>query len=299
MIDKTTGSGNDYMRLSGEGKTPLLFTKAGKLIGIIAVADAIREDSAEAIAEMKKIGMRVVMLTGDNSRTAEAIGRAAGVDEVISDVLPDGKEAVIKQISENERVIMVGDGINDAPALTRADVGMAIGGGTDIAIESASVVLMRDSLSDVARAVKLGRSVLNNIYQNLGWAFIYNLVGIPLAAGLFGLELDPMFGAAAMSLSSFSVVMNALRLNTFANKYNKTKKKEVNAAMKITMKINGMMCPHCEARVKKLLEEMNEVTEADVSHKSGTALITLNSDVSDEALKGIIEAAGYTVKGIQ
>ncbi|MBP3402095.1 MAG: heavy metal translocating P-type ATPase [Clostridia bacterium] len=287
-----------YERLSGEGKTPLLFTKAGKLIGIIAVADAIREDSAEAIAEMKKIGMRVVMLTGDNSRTAEAIGRAAGVDEVISDVLPDGKEAVIKQISENERVIMVGDGINDAPALTRADVGMAIGGGTDIAIESASVVLMRDSLSDVARAVKLGRSVLNNIYQNLGWAFIYNLVGIPLAAGLFGLELDPMFGAAAMSLSSFSVVMNALRLNTFANKYNKTKKKEVNAVMKITMKINGMMCPHCEARVRDVLSALECVELAEVSHKDGTAIITPKGECDKALLKSTVEAAGYEVVSV-
>ncbi len=301
-VTDISGIAADYERLTGEGKTPLLFTKGGNLLGIIAVADAIREDSAEAVSEMKKMGMRVVMLTGDNARTAEAIGRSAGVDEVISDVLPDGKEAVIKSLSERERVIMVGDGINDAPALTRADVGMAIGGGTDIAIESASVVLMRDSLSDVARAVRLGRSVLNNIYQNLGWAFVYNLVGIPLAAGLFGLELDPMFGAAAMSLSSFSVVMNALRLNTFGRKYNKTKKnhkKEVKKAMKITMKINGMMCPHCEARVRDLLSALECVELAEVSHKDGTAIITPKGECDKALLTSTVEAAGYAVLSVE
>ena len=293
---------SDYERLSAEGKTPLFFTKSGVLIGIIAVADAIREDSAEAISEMKKIGMRVVMLTGDNARTAEAIGSAAGVDEVISDVLPDGKEAVVKRISQTERVIMVGDGINDAPALTRADVGMAIGGGTDIAIESASVVLMRDSLSDVAIAIRLGRSVLSNIYQNLGWAFFYNLIGIPLAAGLFGLELDPMFGAAAMSLSSFSVVMNALRLNTFTQRYNKTKKKykkEAKKTMKITMKIEGMMCPHCEGRVRDVLSALECVELAEVSHKDGTAIITPKGECDKELLISTVTAAGYKVVSVE
>ena len=215
---------SDYERLSGEGKTPLFFIRGERALGLIAVADTIRDESAEAISDMKAMGLSVVMLTGDNARTANAIGMAAGVDEVISDLLPEGKEAAIRGLCEKDRVIMVGDGINDAPALTRADVGMAIGGGTDIAIESASVVLMRDSLSDVVDAIRLGRSVLRNIHQNLFWAFCYNMVGIPLAAGLLGLELDPMFGAAAMSLSSFCVVTNALRLNTFRSKYNKTKK---------------------------------------------------------------------------
>ena len=215
---------SDYERLSGEGKTPLFFIRGERALGLIAVADTIRDESAEAISDMKAMGLSVVMLTGDNARTANAIGKAAGVDEVISDLLPEGKEAAIRGLCEKDRVIMVGDGINDAPALTRADVGMAIGGGTDIAIESASVVLMRDSLSDVVDAIRLGRSVLRNIHQNLFWAFCYNMVGIPLAAGLLGLELDPMFGAAAMSLSSFCVVTNALRLNTFRSKYNKTKK---------------------------------------------------------------------------
>ena len=301
-ITSTSSIISDYERLSGEGKTPVLFTKDGELIGIIAVADSIREDSADAISEMKKMGMRVVMLTGDNSRTAGAIGTLAGVDEVISDVLPDGKAAVIKQLSASGRVIMVGDGINDAPALTSADVGMAIGGGTDIAIESASVVLMRDSLSDVMRAVRLGRSVLNKIYQNLGWAFIYNLVGIPLAAGILGLELNPMFGAAAMSLSSFSVVMNALRLNYFGKKYDKTKKKykkKVKKEMKITMKINGMMCPHCEARVRDLLSALDCVELADVSHKDGTAVITPCGECDKSLLRSTVEAAGYEVISVE
>ncbi len=286
---------SDYERLTAEGKTPLFFAENGKALGLIAVADAIRADSAEAIKAMKARGLRVVMLTGDNSRTAEAIGKAAGVDEVISDLLPDGKEKAIRGLSSRGRVIMVGDGINDAPALTRADVGMAIGGGTDIAIESANVVLMRDSLSDALAAVRLGRSVLNNIYQNLFWAFLYNLVGIPLAAGLFGLELDPMFGAAAMSLSSFSVVMNALRLNGF--KYNKTKKKHKERVknMKITMKIEGMMCPHCEGRVRDALNALDCVDLAEVSHKEGTAIVTGKAGCTPEILTATVEGAGYKV----
>ena len=290
---------SDYGRLCDEGKTPLFFVEDGKPLGLVAVADTIRSDSAEAIAKMKKMGLRVVMLTGDNSRTAKAIGALAGVDEVISDLLPEGKEAAIKELSESGRVIMVGDGINDAPALTRADVGMAIGGGTDIAIESANVVLMRDSLSDALAAIRLGRSVLNNIYQNLFWAFCYNLVGIPLAAGLFGLELDPMFGAAAMSLSSFSVVMNALRLNTF--KYNKTKKnqdkKEKN--MKFTMNIEGMMCPHCEGRVRDVLNALDCVEIAEVSHKDGTAVVTAKAGCTKEILTATVEGAGYKVLSVE
>ena len=290
-----SGFDRDYERLTAEGKTPLFFAQDGKPLGLIAVADAIRADSAEAIRQMKAHGLRVVMLTGDNNRTAQAIGKAAGVDEVISDLLPDGKEKAIRELSSRGRVIMVGDGINDAPALTRADVGMAIGGGTDIAIESANVVLMRDSLSDALAAVRLGRSVLNNIYQNLFWAFLYNLVGIPLAAGLLGLELDPMFGAAAMSLSSFSVVMNALRLNGF--KYNKTKKKHKERVknMKITMKIEGMMCPHCEGRVRDALNALDCVEAAEVSHKDGTAVVTGKDGCTAEILTATVEGAGYKV----
>jgi len=292
---------SDYERLAGEGKTPLLFTRDGTLIGIIAVADAIRKDSAEAIADMKKMGMRVVMLTGDNKRTAEAIGALAGVDEVMAELMPDGKALTVKEISAAGGVIMVGDGINDAPALTSADVGMAIGGGTDIAIESASVVLMRDSLSDVARAVRLGRAVLTNIRQNLGWAFIYNMIGIPLAAGLFGLELAPMFGAAAMCLSSFSVVMNALRLNGFAKKYNKTKEKtkKEDKNVKITMKIEGMMCPHCEARVRDALSALSCVELAEVSHKDGSAIVTPLGECDKQLLISTVEAAGYKVISVE
>ena len=254
---------------------------------------------------MKALGLKVIMMTGDNNRTAEAIGRAAGVDSVLSDLLPDGKEKAVRELCENNKVIMVGDGINDAPALTRADVGMAIGGGTDIAIESANVVLMRDSLSDVVDAIRLGRSVLRNIYENLFWAFCYNLVGIPLAAGLFGLELDPMFGAAAMSLSSFCVVMNALRLNAFKSKYNKTnkkhnnKKKKEEKTMKITMKINGMMCPHCEARVRDLLSALDCVELAEVSHKDGTAIITPKGECSKELLTKTVTDAGYQVVSVE
>ena len=291
----------DYERLSAEGKTPIFFVKDKKPIGLIALADTVREDSAEAIAEMKKLGLRVVMLTGDNSRTAKAIGLAAGVDEVISDLLPDGKEQTIRALSEQGRVIMVGDGINDAPALTRADVGMAIGGGTDIAIESADVVLVRDSLTDVLNAVRLGRSVLRNIHQNLFWAFCYNVVGIPLAIGLFGLELDPMFGAAAMSLSSFCVVTNALRLNGFKPKCKKTNiieekpMKIEEKTMKITMKIQGMMCPHCEGRVRDVLSALDCVELAEVSHERDEAIITPKGECPHELLISTVEGAGYKV----
>ena len=302
----------DYERLSAEGKTPIFFIKDKKPLGLIALADTVREDSAEAIADMKKLGLRVVMLTGDNSRTAKAIGRLAGVDEVISDLLPDGKEQTIRALADEGRVIMVGDGINDAPALTRADVGMAIGGGTDIAIESADVVLVRDSLSDVLDAVRLGRKVLRNIHQNLFWAFCYNLIGIPLAAGLFGLELNPMFGAAAMSLSSFCVVTNALRLNTFKSKYKKTNKIEENSAkteikpkeievnpMKITMKIQGMMCPHCEGRVRDVLSALDCVELAEVSHERDEAIITPKGDCPRELLIKTVEDAGYKVISVE
>lgn len=300
-ITDTDSARADCDRLAGEGKTPLLFAEGDRLLGIIAVADAIRPDSAEAISDMKKMGMRVVMLTGDNRRTAEAIGAAAGVDEVIPELLPDGKAQTVKELSKTGGVIMVGDGINDAPALTAADVGMAIGGGTDIAIESASVVLMRDSLSDVTRAVRLGRAVLTNIKQNLAWAFVYNLVGIPLAAGLFGLELAPMFGAAAMSLSSFSVVTNALRLNGFARKYNKTKQtnEKEDKNMKITMKIEGMMCPHCEARVRDVLSALPSVALAEVSHKDGTAIVTPSGECDKALLVSTVEAAGYKVISVE
>ncbi len=302
----------DYAALSAEGKTPIFFVKDKKPLGLIAIADTIRDDSARAIADMKQLGLRVVMLTGDNSRTAEAIGRAAGVDEVISDLLPEGKEQTVRALAEEGRVIMVGDGINDAPALTRADVGMAIGGGTDIAIESADVVLVRDSLTDVLDAVRLGRKVLRNIHQNLFWAFCYNLVGIPLAAGLFGLELNPMFGAAAMSLSSFCVVSNALRLNAFKSKYNKTnnntqksmiieeKAKEIEVKpMKITMKIQGMMCPHCEGRVRDVLSALDCVELAEVSHERDEAIITPKGDCPHDLLIKTVEDAGYKVISVE
>ena len=295
----------DYARLSGEGKTPVFFVKDKKPLGLIALADTVREDSARAIADMKSMGLRVVMLTGDNSSTASAIGKAAGVDEVISELLPDGKDDAIRRLCKEGRVIMVGDGINDAPALTRADVGMAIGGGTDIAIDSADVVLIRDSLSDVVDAVRLGRSVLRNIYQNLFWAFCYNLIGIPLAAGMFGLALDPMFGAAAMSLSSVTVVSNALRLNGFKPKHNKTKKKTEKSiekeekTMKITMKIQGMMCPHCEGRVREVLSALPCVALAAVSHERDEAIITPNGDCPHELLVSTVEGAGYKVISIQ
>ena len=298
---------DDYARLSGEGKTPIFFIKDKKPLGLMALADTVREDSARAIADMKAMGLRVVMLTGDNSRTASAIAKAAGVDEVISELLPDGKEAAIRSLSESGRVVMVGDGINDAPALTRADIGMAIGGGTDIAIDSADVVLMRDSLSDVVDAIRLGRSVLRNIHQNLFWAFCYNLIGIPLAAGIFGLTLDPMFGAAAMSLSSVTVVSNALRLNRFKSKYNKTNNitektvEKEEKAMIITMKIQGMMCPHCEGRVRDTLNAIDFVEYAEVSHERDEAICHIASGV--EADKGVltsaVEGAGYKVISVE
>ena len=316
-------------KLASEGKTPLFFGGAGRLLGVIAVADTIKEDSPEAIRQLQNMGIRVVMLTGDNQRTADAIGRQAGVDEVIADVLPDGKEAVIRQLQASGKVAMVGDGINDAPALTRADTGIAIGAGTDVAIDAADVVLMNSKLSDVPAAIRLSRATLRNIHENLFWAFIYNIIGIPLAAGLFipfGLTLNPMFGAAAMSLSSFCVVSNALRLNLFDlhstrhdhktaspaaapvqsaaenNKKSDAEAPEVKTednTMKKTLKVEGMMCGHCEARVKKALEALPEVDEAVVSHEAGTAIVTLNAEVADDVLKNAVEAQDYKVTGIQ
>ena len=281
-------------RLAKEGKTPLFFAKSGEFLGIIAVADSLKEDSASAISELKNMGIRVVMLTGDNKNTADAIGKAVGVDEVIAEVKPDGKEAVIKKLSGEGRVAMVGDGINDAPALTRADIGIAIGAGTDVAIDAAEIVLVNSRLSDVPAAIRLSRATLRTIHQNLFWAFIYNAICIPVAAGAFvwaGLTLNPMIGAAAMSLSSFCVVTNALRLNLF--KFNNKNTEEKN--MKKTMKIKGMMCPHCEARVKKVLEELPEVDEAVVSFKKNSAVLALNADVSDDVLTKVITDNGYSV----
>ena len=317
-------------RLAAEGKTPLFFGGAGRLMGVIAVADTLKEDSPRAIRELQNMGIRVVMLTGDNQRTADAIGRQAGVDEVIAGVLPDGKEAVIRRLQESGKVAMVGDGINDAPALTRADTGIAIGAGTDVAIDAADVVLMNSRLSDVPAAIRLSRATLRNIHENLFWAFIYNIIGIPLAAGVFipfGLTLNPMFGAAAMSLSSFCVVSNALRLNLFdlhSTRHDRKPKsaalpaapvqpaaaentaepvsapvvKEDNA-MKKTLHIEGMMCGHCEARVKKALEALPAVDEAVVSHEAGTAIVTLNAEVSDADLKKAVEDQDYKVTGIE
>ena len=316
-------------KLAAEGKTPLFFGGAGRLLGVIAVADTIKEDSPEAIRQLQNMGIRVVMLTGDNQRTADAIGRQAGVDEVIAGVLPNGKEAVIRQLQASGKVAMVGDGINDAPALTRADTGIAIGAGTDVAIDAADVVLMNSKLSDVPAAIRLSRATLRNIHENLFWAFIYNIIGIPLAAGLFipfGLTLNPMFGAAAMSLSSFCVVSNALRLNLFDlhstrhdhktaspaaapvqsaaenNKKSDAEAPEVKTedhTMKKTLNVEGMMCGHCEARVKKALEALPEVDEAVVSHEAGTAIVTLNAEVADDVLKNAVEAQDYKVTGIQ
>ena len=290
--------------LADNGKTPLLFSIENKLLGIIAVADTIKDDSPKAIKELQNMGIKIVMLTGDNEKTANAIGALAGVDEIIAGVLPDGKEKVIRTLKDKGKVMMVGDGINDAPALTRADIGVAIGAGADVAIDSADVVLMNSKLSDVASAIRLSRATLKNIHENLFWAFFYNAIGIPLAAGLFinifGWELNPMFGAVAMSLSSFCVVSNALRLN-FKDIHNskndkkiknKTKEKKT---MEITMKIEGMMCPHCEANVKKTLEEFAEVREAIVSHKDGTAIVTLDADLGVATLKKAIEDKGYKV----
>ena len=297
-------------RLAEEGKTPLFFSRDGRLMGIIAVADVIKEDSPKAIRELQNMGIRVVMLTGDNERTAKAIGAQAGVDEVIAGVLPDGKESVIRSLKKKGKVAMVGDGINDAPALTRADMGIAIGAGTDIAIDAADVVLMKSRLTDVPAAIRLSRATLRNIHENLFWAFFYNAIGIPLAAGvwipLFGWQLNPMFGAAAMSLSSFCVVSNALRLNWFkmydSSKDRKIKTKKQNkeeTTMTKTIKIDGMMCGHCEATVKKALEALDQVDAAEVSHEAGTAVVTLNSDVSDDVLKKTVEDKDYKVVGIE
>ena len=323
IVKITSDVQKKYAEFAEDGKTPLFFTKAGKLLGVIAVADVIKEDSAEAIKQLENMGIHVVMLTGDNEKTANAIGKQAGVAEVIAGVLPNEKEVVIRTLKEKGKVAMVGDGINDAPALTRADIGIAIGAGTDIAIDAADVVLMKSSLMDVPAAIRLSRWTLRNIHENLFWAFFYNSIGIPLAAGLlipiFGWELNPMFGAAAMSLSSFCVVSNALRLN-FVKIYDcsKDKKKktfEGNAfpkedasdigtikediTMEKTMKIEGMMCPHCEARVKKILEDMAQVTEAVVSHVEGTAVVKLAETVENDVLKKIIEDQGYKVLDVQ
>ena len=299
--------------LSEEGKTPLFFVRDGELCGIIAVADIIKEDSPQAIKEMRNMGIHVVMLTGDNERTAKAIGAKAGVDEVIAGVLPDGKESVIRKLQQKGKVIMVGDGINDAPALTSADIGIAIGVGADVAIDAADVVLMKSCLSDVPAAIRLSRATLHNIHENLFWAFIYNIIGIPLAAGVFigvlGWQLNPMFAAAAMSLSSFSVVTNALRLNFFRmhdskrdhkikNKLKITIEKETKT-MEKTLKIEGMMCGHCEMHTKKALEALDGVTEASVSHKTGTAIVTLEKDISDDILKQAVADQGYKVTDIQ
>lgn len=290
--------------LAQSGKTPLFFSKGGALLGIIAVADVIKEDSPEAVRQLRNMGIRVVMLTGDNERTANAIGKQAGVDEVIAGVLPDGKGEVINRLKERGKVAMVGDGINDAPALTGADVGVAIGAGTDIAIDAADVVLMKSRLSDVPAAIRLSRATLKNIHENLFWAFIYNVIGIPLAAGVFiaafGWKLNPMYGAAAMSLSSVCVVTNALRLNLFkvynTGKDRKSKRKiKEKRTMKKTLKIEGMMCPHCEATVRKALEELSQVESAEVSHEKGLAVVTLSADISDELLRKTVEDKGYKV----
>ncbi len=285
-------------QLAAAGKTPLFFVQDSTLMGIIAVADAVKEDSPAAIASLKKLGCRVVMLTGDNSRTATAVGQVAGVSEVIAGVLPDEKEAVVRRLMDEGRVAMVGDGINDAPALTRAHVGVAIGAGADVAIDAADVVLMNSRLSDVVAAMRLSRATNRNIRENLFWAFIYNMIGIPLAAGvfisLFGWELNPMFGAAAMSLSSVCVVSNALRLNRF--KFTKkTANKMEEATMEITLKIEGMMCPHCSGRVKTALEAIGGVEKAVASHESGTAVVTLHGDVSEQTLRDAVTAQGYKV----
>lgn len=296
-------------KLAEEGKTPLFFAKDADLVGIIAVADVIKEDSPKAVKELQNMGIRVVMLTGDNEKTAKAIGVQAGVDEVIAGVLPEGKERVVRSLKKKGKVTMVGDGINDAPALTRADIGIAIGAGTDIAIDAADVVLMKSSLIDVPAAIRLSRAALRNIHQNLFWAFFYNSIGIPLAAGAFisilGWEMNPMFGAAAMSLSSFCVVTNALRLNWFRlynssrDKKRRNKKKKEIKVMEKTMKINGMMCGHCSGRVKKVLEALPEVDEAIVSYVEGTAVVKLNAEISDDVLKQTVEAQDYEVVSVE
>ena len=306
-------------KLASEGKTPMFFGRGSELMGIIAVADVIKEDSPKAVLELKNMGVHVVMLTGDNERTAKAIGRQAGVDEVVAGVLPDGKEEVIRVLKEHGKVAMVGDGINDAPALTRADIGIAIGAGTDVAIDAADIVLMKNRLIDVPAAIRMSRAALHNIHENLFWAFFYNMIGIPLAAGLFvtftGWKLNPMFGAAAMSLSSVCVVTNALRLNLFKlydagkDKKNRKNKKRISVSiisgdavndkeeniMIRTMKIKGMMCSHCENHVKKALEELNGVEHAEVSAESGTAVVTLTSDIPDDTLRAAVESQDYEV----
>ena len=295
--------------LAADGKTPLLFAEEDRLLGIIAVADPIKEDSAQAIQELKDMGVRVVMLTGDNERTAQAIGREAGVDEVVAGVLPDGKEAVIRELKESGKVAMVGDGINDAPALTRADIGIAIGAGADVAIDAADVVLMKSGLSDVTAAVRMSRATIRNIHENLFWAFIYNAICIPMAIGLFGFAMKPMYGAAAMSLSSFCVCMNALRLNLVKihdASHDKPLKKQAvitlekkeDPVMEKTLQVEGMMCVHCEARVKKALEAVDGVESAVASHEAGTAIVTLSKDVADEVLKKAVEDQDYKVNSI-
>lgn len=311
-ISSIIGISNDILskadKLSEEGKTPLFFMLDNKLLGIIAVADVIKEESPKAIKQLQNMGIKVVMLTGDNERTAKAVGKLAGVDEVIAGVMPDGKEKVVAELKKQGKVLMVGDGINDAPALTRADIGMAIGSGTDIAIDAADVVFMKNKLTDVPAAVRLSRKTLRNIHENLFWAFIYNVIGIPLAAGvwipLLGWQLNPMFGAAAMSLSSFCVVTNALRLNFFditnpkKDRKIKYKSKKDDNAMTKTMKIDGMMCSHCEGRVKQSLEGLAQVSQAEVSHKKGTAVVTLTAEVSNDVLKKTVEDQGYNVISI-
>lgn len=311
-ISSIIGISNDILskadKLSEEGKTPLFFMLDNKLLGIIAVADVIKEESPQAIKQLQNMGIKVVMLTGDNERTAKAVGKLAGVDEVIAGVMPDGKEKVVAELKKQGKVLMVGDGINDAPALTRANIGMAIGSGTDIAIDAADVVFMKSKLTDVPAAVRLSRKTLRNIHENLFWAFIYNVIGIPLAAGvwipLLGWQLNPMFGAAAMSLSSFCVVTNALRLNFFditnpkKDRKIKYKSKKDDNAMTKTMKIEGMMCSHCEGRVKQSLEGLAQVSQAEVSHEKGTAVVTLSADVSNDVLKKTVEDQGYKVISI-
>ncbi len=311
-ISSIIGISNDILskadKLSEEGKTPLFFMLDNKLLGIIAVADVIKEESPQAIKQLQNMGIKVVMLTGDNERTAKAVGKLAGVDEVIAGVLPDGKEKVVAELKKQGKVLMVGDGINDAPALTRADIGMAIGSGTDIAIDAADVVFMKSKLTDVPAAVRLSSKTLRNIHENLFWAFIYNVIGIPLAAGvwipLLGWQLNPMFGAAAMSLSSFCVVTNALRLNFFditnpkKDRKIKYKSKKDDNAMTKTMKIDGMMCSHCEGRVKQSLEGLAQVSQAEVSHEKGTAVVTLTAEVSNDVLKKTVEDQGYNVISI-
>lgn len=311
-ISSIIGISNDILskadKLSEDGKTPLFFMKGDKLLGIIAVADVIKDESPQAVKELQNMGIKVVMLTGDNERTAKAVGKLAGVDEVIAGVMPDGKEKVVAELKKQGKVLMVGDGINDAPALTRADIGMAIGSGTDIAIDAADVVFMKSKLTDVPAAVRLSRKTLRNIHENLFWAFIYNVIGIPLAAGvwipLLGWQLNPMFGAAAMSLSSFCVVTNALRLNFFditnpkKDRKIKYKSKKDDNAMTKTMKIDGMMCSHCEGRVKQSLEGLAQVSQAEVSHEKGTAVVTLTAEVSNDVLKKTVEDQGYNVISI-